>query len=76
MIQSTGVSYSTRDPDIAIVVGGDGTFGYYGRTLSIPMLFVGFNDPDVLGSKAKLAEILFHDLSKALSDINALLDLT
>jgi hypothetical protein len=71
VIQSTGVSYSTRDPDIAIVVGGDGTFGYYGRTLSIPMLFVGVNDPDMLGSKAKLAQILFGDLSKALDDINA-----
>jgi hypothetical protein len=70
VIQSTGVSYSTRDPDIAIVVGGDGTFSYYGRTLSIPMLFVGVNDPDMLGSKAKLAQILFGDLSKALDDIN------
>jgi len=70
VIQSTGVSYSTRDPDIAIVVGGDGTFSYYGRTLSIPMLFVGVNDPDMLGSKAKLAQILFGDLSKALNDIN------
>jgi hypothetical protein len=26
---------------MAIVVGGDGTFGYYGKKLHIPMLFVG-----------------------------------
>ena len=60
------LSYSEKDPDIAVVVGGDGTFGYYGRTLRIPMLFVGVNDPDILGSKAKLAAVSFDDLSKAL----------
>ena len=61
LIQSAGVSYSSKDPDIAIVAGGDGTFGYYGRTLSIPMLFVGVNDPELLGSKARLAEIFYDD---------------
>ena len=60
------LSYSEKDPDIAVVVGGDGTFGYYGRILRIPMLFVGVNDPDILGSKAKLAGVSFDDLSKAL----------
>ena len=55
---------------MAIVVGGDGTFGYYGKKLQIPLLFVGVNDNDVLGSKARLAELLFEDLPKALSDIN------
>lgn len=60
------ISYSKKDPDIAIVVGGDGTFGYYGRILRIPMLFVGINDPDILGSKAKMAGVSFDDLSKAL----------
>jgi hypothetical protein len=38
LVHSAGVKYSDKDPDIAIVVGGDGTFGYYGRLLSIPML--------------------------------------
>jgi NAD+ kinase len=68
-IQSNGVSYSNKDPDVAVVVGGDGTFGYYGRTLRIPMLFVGSNKKDILGSKAKLAEISFKDLSIAMADI-------
>ena len=33
------------------------------------MLFVGVNDNDVLGSKARLAELLIDDLHKALSEI-------
>jgi NAD kinase len=66
VFDSVNLSYSEKDPDIAVVVGGDGTFGYYGRTLRIPMLFVGVNDPDILGSKAKLAGVSFDDLSKAL----------
>jgi len=69
VIQSNRVSYSNKDPEIAVVVGGDGTFGYYGRTLRIPMLFVGSNEKDVLGSKAKLAEVSFNDLSTAIADI-------
>ena len=70
VVESAGLSYSNRDPDIAIVVGGDGTFGYYGKKLQIPMLFVGVDDNDILGSKARLAELLFEDLHKALYEIN------
>lgn len=69
LIQSAGLTYSRRDPDIAIVVGGDGTFGFYGRLLTVPMLFVGFREKDLLGSKARLAHIYFEDLSKSLKDI-------
>ncbi|HEY9387896.1 MAG TPA: hypothetical protein VIP70_12715, partial [Nitrososphaeraceae archaeon] len=50
---------------------GDGTFGYYGRILHIPMLFVGVNDPDILGSKAKLANVFFDYLARALMDIKS-----
>jgi NAD kinase len=69
VIRSNGVHYSNKDPDFAVVVGGDGTFGYYGRTLRIPMLFVGSNEKDVLGSKAKLAEVSFKDLSTTIANI-------
>ncbi|HEU4823559.1 MAG TPA: hypothetical protein VFS97_09070 [Nitrososphaeraceae archaeon] len=69
LIHSAGATYSHRDPDIAMVVGGDGTFGHYGRLLSVPMLFVGFRDPDLLGSKARLAHVYFEDLPKSLKDI-------
>jgi hypothetical protein len=70
LVQSAGLSYSNRNPDIAVVVGGDGTFGYYGKKLQIPMLFVGVKDNDIIGSKARLAEVLFEDLPKAIDDIN------
>lgn len=68
-IHSVGATYSDKDPDIAIVVGGDGTFGYYGRILSDPILFVGVHEQDILGSKARLAHIYFEDLEKSLMDI-------
>jgi len=70
-IQSAGLLYSPNEPDIAIVVGGDGTFGYYGRILAVPMLFVGVKESDILGSKARLAETMYDCLDKALHDIHA-----
>lgn len=69
VVRSAGLSYSKSEPDVAIVVGGDGTFGYYGRTLSIPMLFVGVKERNILGSKARRAEIFYDNLGKALKDI-------
>lgn len=71
VVRSAGLSYSKSEPDVAIVVGGDGTFGYYGRTLPIPMLFVGVKEHNILGSKARLAEIFYDNLGKALKDIEA-----
>lgn len=68
-LERAGVSYSSRDPDIAVVVGGDGTFGYYGRTLELPLLFVGVRESGILGSKARLAEVMFDRLEGALRDI-------
>jgi hypothetical protein len=47
VVQSAGLAYSNRNPDMAIVVAGDGTFGYYGKKLQIPMLSVGINDKDL-----------------------------
>lgn len=70
-IRSAGLVYSPDAPDIAIVVGGDGTFGYYGRILPLPMLFVGVRDFNILGSKARLAEIMYDSLDRALHDIDA-----
>lgn len=71
-IQNAGLSYSRSDADIAIVVGGDGTFGYYGRTLDIPMLFVGVEESNVLGSKAMLARAMYnYDFEKTLHNINS-----
>jgi hypothetical protein len=69
-IQSAGLVYSQNEPDIAIVVGGDGTFGYYGRILEVPMLYVGVKEYDLLGSKARLAEIMLDRLDGALHNIS------
>ena len=55
--------------DIALVIGGDGTFSYYGRNLSIPLLFVGVSDSNLLGSKNRLAETSFEHLAVALKRI-------
>ena len=68
-IQSAGLVYSQNEPDIAIVVGGDGTFGYYRRILEVPMLYVGVKEYDLLGSKARLAEIMLDRLDGALHNI-------
>jgi NAD+ kinase len=70
-VQSAGMQYSQKDPDVAIVVGGDGTFGYYGRTLSVPLLFVGVSESGIVGSRARLAEAFYDDLAAALHDIEA-----
>jgi len=61
-----GINPSSKDPDIGIIVGGDGTFGYFGRKLDIPMLFVGVKDPNPVGSKASLAELFFDKLCYAI----------
>jgi NAD+ kinase len=68
-LESAGIPYSKKDPDVAIVIGGDGTFGYYGRKLGIPLLFVGVQESRVLGSKARLAEIFYDDLIKKIQCI-------
>jgi hypothetical protein len=70
-IQSAGLQYAPKEPDVAIVVGGDGTFGYYGRILTVPMLFVGVREADILGSRARLAETMYDSLDKALHNIDA-----
>jgi hypothetical protein len=51
-------------------VGGDGTFGCYGRTLVVSRLFVGVKENDMLGSKARLAEPTYDRLDKTPQDIN------
>jgi len=70
-LRAAKVQICQKDPDIGIVVGGDGSFGYYGRTLDIPMLFVGVREAFVLGSQSKLAEIFYDDLGRALKYIEA-----
>ncbi|MGB8100924.1 MAG: hypothetical protein WCE96_04515, partial [Nitrososphaeraceae archaeon] len=69
IFKGIGISPSSRDPDIAIIVGGDGTFGYFGRKLEIPMIFVGVKDPNPIGSRASLAEIFLDQLHHGITKI-------
>ena len=69
ILHSLNLKISETDPDIALIIGGDGTFSYYGRKLSIPMLFIGVPTNEILGSKSRLAEISVRDLPKALKRI-------
>jgi NAD+ kinase len=66
LVRSFGLQISESNPDIALVIGGDGTFSYYGRKLTIPLLFVGVPTHDILGSKSKLAKISIHHLPEIL----------
>lgn len=69
ILKGIGINPTSKDPDIAIIVGGDGTFGYFGRKLEIPMLFVGVRDPNPIGSKASLAELFLDELHHGISKL-------
>jgi NAD+ kinase len=69
ILNSLDLEISETDPDIALVIGGDGTFSYYGKKLSIPMLFIGVPSDEILGSKSRLAKITLPGLPKALRRI-------
>jgi NAD+ kinase len=69
ILQSLDLQISEIDPDIALVIGGDGTFSHYGRKLSIPMLFIGVPTDEILGSKSRLAETSLQNLTKTLRNI-------
>lgn len=57
--------------DLGVVVGGDGVFGEYGRTETIPLLFVGVRSNKVTGSKAFLAASYFDELPTVLKRIGS-----
>jgi len=69
ILKSLDLQVSETNPDIALVIGGDGTFSYFGRKLSIPMLFIGVPTNEILGSKSRLAEIFLQNLIKTLESI-------
>ncbi len=66
VIRKARIRFSPDCPDFAIVIGGDGVFSYYGRSESVPLLFVGVRSAYATGSKAFLAETYFDELEKAL----------
>ena len=68
-VRNAGLEVSTRRADLGVVVGGDGIFSLYGRTESLPLLFVGVRSRSATGSKAYLAEAYFDELPEVLKDL-------
>jgi hypothetical protein len=61
-LEKSGFEVRERNPDIGVVVGGDGRFSRYGRTEDVPLLFVGVRSNKPTGSKAYLAEVVFDEI--------------
>jgi hypothetical protein len=68
-VKAAGLDIVTRKADIGIVVGGDGMFSMYGRTESLPLLFVGVRSRSATGSKAYLAAAYFDELPGVLQEV-------
>jgi hypothetical protein len=71
VLERAGLQVGSRGADLGVVVGGDGRFSRYGRTQTIPLLFVGVRSKSPTGSKAFLAEVMFDELPEALGRIVA-----
>jgi len=71
VVRGAGMVVTHTNPDIGVVIGGDGVFSRYGRTESIPLLFVGVRSGSATGSRAYLASVSFDELPKALSRVAA-----
>jgi hypothetical protein len=71
VLEKVGFVHDRKRPEFGIVIGGDGTFGYYGRVRRIPLLFVGVEGEKPIGSKAYFAEVGFEELEYALRCIKA-----
>lgn len=68
-LESGGLKVTTGDSDLAVVVGGDGIFGAFGRLENIPLLFVGVRSNKVTGSKAYLAATYYDEIPSVLRRI-------
>lgn len=69
VIQKAGIEVTEGKADFGVVVGGDGRFSRYGRTESVPLLFVGVRSKDITGSRAYLAQTTFDELPSALDRV-------
>jgi len=65
LLTRAGLKISTN-PQLVIVLGGDGLFSYYARTTDLPLLFVGLRSKEPTSSKAVLADIDYSELEKAI----------
>jgi hypothetical protein len=56
----------SNNPQLIIVLGGDGLFSYYARTIDLPLLFVGLRGKEPTASRAFLADIEYSELEDAI----------
>lgn len=70
VVRDADIEVVSRNQDFGLVVGGDGVFSRFGRTESVPLLFVGVRSRSAIGSKAYLASAFFDELPKALTEIS------
>jgi len=71
ILESAGVTVSLRNPDVGVVIGGDGVFSEFGRNEPMPLLFVGVRSKRATGSKAFLASIYFDELSATMREMQS-----
>ncbi len=71
VLEDAGLEVTSGKADLGVVVGGDGVFGEYGKTETIPLLFVGVRSNKVTGSKAFLAATYFDELPSVLRRIGS-----
>jgi len=69
MLVKAGFEVVERDPDLGVVVGGDGRFSRYGRSEDIPLLFVGARSGKAHGSKAHMAKAMLDELPQVLEEV-------
>ncbi len=68
-VRESGLELASKKADIGLVVGGDGVFGRFGSTESIPLLFVGVKSKSATGSRAFLAHAFVDELSGTLASL-------
>jgi hypothetical protein len=71
VVEKAGFMVADKRASMGIVIGGDGIFSRYGRTESLPLLFIGVRSKTATGSKAYLAAATFNELPRALETISA-----
>ncbi|MDG6918329.1 MAG: hypothetical protein JRN62_02715 [Nitrososphaerota archaeon] len=69
IVLRAGCRINGINPDIVVVVGGDGLFGKVGRYEDTPLLFVGTRSDKANGTMAVMSEILYDELEEALKRI-------
>ncbi|MDV3293865.1 MAG: hypothetical protein LYZ70_06310 [Nitrososphaerales archaeon] len=68
-VRESGLELASKKADVGLVVGGDGVFGRFGSTETIPLLFVGVRSESATGSRAFLASAFVDELPRALSSL-------